>query len=145
MSSAIFERCIPLMIMNRNLLHPNKVLGPHPSKVGRPQSSIPLSTVGSIPLSARHQDPQSEPGTPYAVMFPAWVKRMGRRSYPAVISRRGARYPCKAFACGHTASNAPDPIRTRKLSGARPGQYWGGGPPGKPFGCRKLFSWFGNV
>ena len=43
------------------------------------------------------------------------------------------------FACGHTASNAPDPIRTRKLSGARPGQYWGGGPPGKPFGCRKLF------
>ena len=37
---------------------------------------------------------------------------------------------------GHTASNTPDPIRTRKLSGARPGQYWGGGPPGKPFGCR---------
>ena len=44
-----------------------------------------------------------------------------------------------AFACGHTASNAPDPIRTRKLIGARPGQYWGGGPPGKPFGCRKPF------
>ena len=40
---------------------------------------------------------------------------------------------------GHTASNTPDPIRTRKLSGARPGQYWGGGPPGKPFGCRKPF------
>ena len=44
-----------------------------------------------------------------------------------------------AFANGHTASNAPDPIRTRKLSDARPGQYWGGGPPGKPFGCRWLF------
>ena len=36
---------------------------------------------------------------------------------------------------GHTASKAPDPIRTRKLSCARPGQYWGGGPPGKPLGC----------
>ena len=35
--------------------------------------------------------------------------------------------------------NTPDPIRTRKLSIARPGQYWGGGPPGKPFGCRWLF------
>ena len=41
----------------------------------------------------------------------------------------------QAFASGHTASNTPDPIRTRKLSGARPGQYWGGGPPGKPLGC----------
>ena len=44
------------------------------------------------------------------------------------------------IANGHTAMNAPDPIRTRKLSMARPGQYWGGGPPGKPFGCRWLFA-----
>ena len=36
---------------------------------------------------------------------------------------------------GHTSSNTPDPIRTRKLSGERSGQYWGGGPPGKPLGC----------
>ena len=43
------------------------------------------------------------------------------------------------FASGHTASNTPDPIRTRKLSCARPGQYWGGGPPGKPLGCCWLF------
>ena len=48
--------------------------------------------------------------------------------------------PSKYFANGHTAMNAPDPIRTRKLSIARPGQYWGGGPPGKPFGCRWLFA-----
>ena len=49
--------------------------------------------------------------------------------------------PCRTyhFASGHTAMNTPDPIRTRKLSIARPGQYWGGGPPGKPFGCRWLF------
>ena len=47
--------------------------------------------------------------------------------------------PGHIFASGHTASNTPDPIRTRKLSGARPGQYWGGGPPGKPFGCCWLF------
>ena len=45
----------------------------------------------------------------------------------------------KAFANGHTSSNTPDPIRTRKLSGERPGQYWGGGPPGKPLGCCWLF------
>ena len=44
-----------------------------------------------------------------------------------------------AVANGHTASNTPDPIRTRKLSGARPGQYWGGGPPGKSLGCCWLF------
>ena len=43
------------------------------------------------------------------------------------------------FASGHTALNTPDPIRTRKLSSARPGQYWGGGPPGKPLGCCWLF------
>ena len=43
------------------------------------------------------------------------------------------------FVSGHTASKTPDPIRTRKLSCARPGQYWGGGPPGKPLGCCWLF------
>ena len=43
------------------------------------------------------------------------------------------------FANGHTSSNTPDPIRTRKLGGERPGQYWGGGPPGKPLGCCWLF------
>ena len=41
---------------------------------------------------------------------------------------------------GHTVMNTPDPIRTRQLSITRPGQYWGGGPPGKPFGCRWLFN-----
>ena len=41
---------------------------------------------------------------------------------------------------GHTALKAPDPIRTRKLSSARPGQYWGGGPPGKSLGCCWLFA-----
>ena len=44
------------------------------------------------------------------------------------------------FASGHTALNTPDPIRTRKLSSARPGQYWGGGPPGKSLGCCWLFA-----
>ena len=48
------------------------------------------------------------------------------------------------FANGHTSSNAPDPIWTRKSSGERPGQYWGGGPPGKPLGCCWLFA-FGIV
>ncbi len=51
------------------------------------------------------------------------------------------------LASGHTASNAPDLFRTPKLSGAGPGQYRGGGPPGKPLGCCWLFysaasSWF---
>ena len=39
------------------------------------------------------------------------------------------------FAGGHTATNTPDLFRTLKLTVAGPGQYWGGGPPGKPFGC----------
>ena len=38
-------------------------------------------------------------------------------------------------ASGHTATNTPDLFRTPKLTVAGPGQYWGGGPPGKPFGC----------
>ena len=56
-----------------------------------------------------------------------------------------SRTPPPAFMCmpdvanGHTASNTPDPIRTRKSSGARPGQYWGGGPPGKSLGCCWLY------
>ena len=56
----------------------------------------------------------------------------------AVAQVRTALRSC-IVASGHTASNTPDPIRTRKLSCARPGQYWGGGPPGKPFGCCWLF------
>ena len=43
------------------------------------------------------------------------------------------------FADGHTVSNAPDLFRPPKLSGTGPGQYWGGGPPGKPLGCCQLF------
>lgn len=47
--------------------------------------------------------------------------------------------PCSALcievASGHTATNTPDLFRTPKLTVAGPGQYWGGGPPGKPFGC----------
>ena len=38
-------------------------------------------------------------------------------------------------ASGHTATNTPDLFRTPKLTVAGPCQYWGGGPPGKPFGC----------
>ena len=39
------------------------------------------------------------------------------------------------YASGHTATNTPDLFRTPKLTVAGPGQYWGGGPPGKSFGC----------
>ena len=42
-------------------------------------------------------------------------------------------------ASGHTATNTPDLFRTPKLTVAGPGQYWGGGPPGKPLGCCWLF------
>ena len=47
------------------------------------------------------------------------------------------------IAGGHTASNAPDPFRPPKLSGAGPGWYWGGGPPGKTPGCCQLLVWVG--
>ena len=49
--------------------------------------------------------------------------------------RNPSRFIKSIIVSGHTASKTPDPIRTRKLSCARPGQYWGGGPPGKPLGC----------
>ena len=39
------------------------------------------------------------------------------------------------IAGGHTATNTPDLFRTPELTVAGPGQYWGGGPPGEPFGC----------
>ena len=47
-----------------------------------------------------------------------------------------------SFASDHTATNTPDLFRTLKLTVAGPGQYWGGGPPGKPFGCCWLFAKF---
>ena len=58
-------------------------------------------------------------------------------------SKKGACCPIflsvpMSFADGHTASNAPDLFRPPKLSGAGPGQYWGGGPPGKTLGCCQL-------
>ena len=56
----------------------------------------------------------------------------------AVLWVRGRVAKCDS-ANGHTSSNMPDPIRTRKSSGERPGQYWGGGPLGKPLGCCWLF------
>ena len=46
------------------------------------------------------------------------------------------------IADGHTVSNAPDLFRPPKLSGTGPGQYWGGGPPGKPLGCCQLLPLF---
>ena len=36
---------------------------------------------------------------------------------------------------GHTALKVLDPIRTPKWSSARPGEYWGGRPPGKALRC----------
>ena len=45
------------------------------------------------------------------------------------------RFSPYVVASGHTLWRTPDPIRTRKISHRRPGQYWGGGPPGKPLGA----------
>ena len=55
----------------------------------------------------------------------AWVSGLGSRLGLEVAS-------------GHTATNTPDLFRTPKLTVAGPGQYWGGGPPGKSFGCCRL-------
>ena len=54
---------------------------------------------------------------------------------------------CKSdiFADGHTVSNAPDLFRPPKLSGTGPGQYWGGGPPGKTLGCCQLLPFCSNA
>ena len=60
--------------------------------------------------------------------------QIGLDTNPPLINIRT--YP---FASGHTLWNTPDPIRTRKISHRRPGQYWGGGPPGKPLGAAGFF------
>ena len=67
--------------------------------------------------------------------FPHSVEAAPRRCRKLVVIC----FAHSSFASGHTALNTPDPIRTRKLSSARPGQYWGGGPPGKSLGCCWLF------
>ena len=57
---------------------------------------------------------------------------------PTAVMGSGLNASCINLADGHTASNAPDLFRPPKLSGAGPGQYWGGGPPGKTLGCCQL-------
>ena len=39
----------------------------------------------------------------------------------------------------HITYNAPDPIRTPKLTCVEPAQYWGGGPPGNSVVLYPLF------
>ena len=60
---------------------------------------------------------------------------VGYRSGGVLAGPGQGRWGLFYVASGHTSSKTPGLIRTRKLSGERPGQYWGGGPPGKPFGC----------
>ena len=71
-----------------------------------------------------------------ALLFSA---RQSEQSWHVGPRRKPERMQHTPFADGHTASNAPDLFRPPKLSGAGPGQYWGGGPPGKPLGCCQLF------
>ena len=59
------------------------------------------------------------------------------RKHKQILQTWRAPYPLGP-AGGHAASNAPDLSRPPKLSGARPGYYWCGGPPGKTSGCCQL-------
>ena len=55
------------------------------------------------------------------------------------LEDRASKWPYAwSFADGHAVSNAPALFRPPKLSGTGPGQYWGGGPPGKTSGCCQL-------
>ena len=50
----------------------------------------------------------------------------------------------------HITYNAPDPIRTPKLTCVEPAQYWGGGPPGNsvvlyPLLCLEILVWGGGI
>ena len=114
-----------------------------PSHDGAARARGPFHGVrlGHLPLSRLHR--QFAQPCAYEKQFMDLVcirfeqHRLHAREPPA----HHAAFGCStmAVANGHTASNTPDPIRTRKLSGARPGQYWGGGPPGKSLGCCWLF------
>ena len=55
------------------------------------------------------------------------------------LEDRASKWPYAwPLAGGHAVSNAPALFRPPKLSGTGPGQYWGGGPPGKTSGCCQL-------
>ena len=56
------------------------------------------------------------------------------------LSRRLFFHRFAVAADRHTVSNALGLFRPAKLSGTWPNQCWGGGPPGKPFGCCRLLS-----
>lgn len=46
------------------------------------------------------------------------------------------------FAYDHITHNAPDSVRSRKLTCVEPAQYWDGGPPGNCRCCRHFFPSF---
>ena len=54
------------------------------------------------------------------------------------LSRRLCFHRFAVAADRHTVSNALGLFRPAKLSSTWPNQCWGGGPPGKPFGCCRL-------
>ena len=68
--------------------------------------------------------------------FPACEEFPARMPLHARNSLRACEeFPAFMLASGHTMTNTPDLFRTLKLTVIGPGQYWGGGPPGKSLGC----------
>ena len=66
--------------------------------------------------------------------------RVSLQKFSFFFSRlKNFRFPYRlrlsSIASGHTMTNTPDLFRTPKLTVIGPGQYWGGGPPGKSLGC----------
>ena len=70
-----------------------------------------------------------------------WSMRLARPfcCYEALLRSFDKQLARPSVAGGHTATNTPDLFRTPKLTVAGLGQYWGGGPPGKSFGCCRHF------
>ncbi len=66
-------------------------------------------------------------------VFAPLILPLGAR--PATTCARLPPARSLAIASGHTTLNTPDLFRTPKLTSVGPGQYWGGGPPGKTLGC----------
>ena len=73
-------------------------------------------------------------GHHHSFRLPRWVHPSNNPFLETWVTTISVRF----FADGHTVSNAPDLFRPPKLSNTGPGQYRGGGPPGKSSGCCQL-------
>ena len=110
----------------------------------RPWPTLELACLSNLRCKGRARSPRAHPRHRHACMGLCchWPSNSYNASCWACRGWPPTDACASIVADGHTVSNAPDLFRPPKLSGTGPGQYWGGGPPGKPLGCCQLLLLF---